>query len=74
MTVGGGAFGVTVGGTGISLAAGSINIDAGSYENVSFNGQTLTPLQMFENEVQDIYDAIDAVQSAVDALGPCACP
>lgn len=74
MTVGEGAFGVTVGGTGISLAAGSINIDAGSYENVSFNGQIITPQVMFLNEVADIYQAIAAVQSAVDALGPCACP
>lgn len=74
MTVGGGAFGVTVGGTGISLAAGIINIDAGSYENVSFNGQTLTPLTMFENEVADIYQEIAAVEAQVAALGPCACP
>ena len=74
MTVGGGAFGVTVGGTGISLAAGSINIDAGSYENVSFNGQTLTPMTMFENEVADIYQEIAAVEAQVAALGSCACP
>ena len=74
MTVGDGAFGVTVGGTGISLSAGTINIDAGSYTNVSFNGQIITPYQLFVNEVADIYQAIAAVQSSVDALGPCACP